>query len=230
MSRTLSPSSNRSYGVARVIAVWQLARSSYYAARQRQQHPRPSAKRGPKRLSDEELAREIRQVLDQSIFHGEGYRKVWARLRHKGIRAWKDRVLRVMREHQLLSPSRRPDARPTNPHEGSIVAQTPNQLWGTDATATFTEEDGQVTVFAAIDHCSADCIGIHAIKRAHRFRGARPDPASGPGAVWFFLRRRSGRRAAPSRSRQCLHERRFPSRGRLLRNGIFAGLCPAARG
>lgn len=174
MSRTLSPSSNRPYGVARVIAVWQLARSSFYAARRRQQHPQPAAKRGPRRLSDEELAGEIRQVLDQSVFHGEGYRKVWARLRHKGIRAWKDRVLRVMREHQLLSPSRRPDARPTNPHEGSIVAETPNQLWGTDATATFTEEDGQVTIFAAIDHCSADCIGIHVIKRAHRFEALEP--------------------------------------------------------
>ncbi len=174
MSRTLSPSSNQPYGVARVIAVWQLARSSYYAARQRQQHPRPAAKRGPKRMSDEELAREIRQVLDQNVFHGEGYRKVWARLRHKGIRAWKDRVLRVMREQQLLSPSRQPDPRPTNPHEGSIVAEAPNQLWGTDATATFTEEDGQVTIFAAIDHCSADCIGIHAVKRPHRFEALEP--------------------------------------------------------
>jgi putative transposase len=173
MSRTLSPSSKRFYGVARVIAVWELARSSYYAARQRQQHPPAGAKRGPKR-SDEELVREIRQVLDQSVFHGEGYRKVWARLRHKGIRVWKDRVLRVMRENQLLSPSRQPDARPSNPHEGTIVAEKPNQLWGTDATTTFTEEDGQVTVFAAIDHCSADCIGIHVSKRAHRFEALEP--------------------------------------------------------
>src|SRR5215471_17480368 len=150
MSRTLSPSSKRAYGVARVIAVWQLARSSYYAARQRQQQPRVPAKRGPRRLSDEELAGEIRQVLDQSIFHGEGYRKVWARLRHKGVRVWKERVLRVMREHQLLSPSRQPEPRPTNPHHGSIVAEAPNQLWGTDATATSTAEDGQVAIFAAI--------------------------------------------------------------------------------
>src|SRR5581483_6375295 len=72
------------------------------------------------------------------------------------------------------SPSRRPAARPTNPHEGSIVAETPNQLWGTDATATVTDEDGQVTIFAAIDHCSADCIGIHAIKRADRFEALEP--------------------------------------------------------
>ena len=174
MRQTLSPSSKRPYGVARVIAVWQLARSSFYAARWRQQHPRIAAKRGPKRLSDEELVREIRDVLDQSVFHGEGYRKVWARLRHKGVRVWKDRVLRVMRENQLLSPSRQPDARRSNPHEGHIVAETPNQLWGTDGTATFTEEDGQVTIFAAIDHCTADCIGIHAIKRAHRFEALEP--------------------------------------------------------
>jgi hypothetical protein len=130
VSRTLSPSSKRPYGVARVIAVWQLARSSYYAARHRQQHPRPAAKRGPKRISDAELAQEIRQVLDESLFHSEGYRKVWARLRHKGVRAWKDRVLRVMRENELLSPNRQPDARPTNPHEGRIVAEAPNQVWG----------------------------------------------------------------------------------------------------
>jgi transposase InsO family protein len=160
--------------VARVIAVWQLSRSSFYAARQRQQHPRAAAKRGPRRLSDEDLAGKIRQVLDQNLFHGEGYRKVWARLRHQGIRVWKDRVLRVMREHQLLSPSRQPEAHPSNPHEGHIVPDNPNQLWGTDATATFTEQDGQVTIFAAIDHCTADCIGIHAVKRAHRFEALEP--------------------------------------------------------
>lgn len=174
MSRTLSPSSKRPYGVARVISVWHLARSSFYAARQRQSRPRAAVKRGPKRLSDQDLVSEIRQVLDQSVFHGEGYRKVWARLRHKGVRVWKERVLRLMRENQLLSPSRQPDTRPTNPHEGRIVAEKPNEVWGTDATTTFTEEDGQVTIFAAIDHCSADCLGIHAVKRAHRFEALEP--------------------------------------------------------
>ena len=28
----------------------------------------------------------IRRVLTDSPFHGEGYRKVWARLRHRGLR------------------------------------------------------------------------------------------------------------------------------------------------
>src|SRR6476619_1508085 len=40
MSRTVSPSSHQQYGVARVTSVWNLARSSFYAARQRVLQPR----------------------------------------------------------------------------------------------------------------------------------------------------------------------------------------------
>ena len=47
-------------------------------------------------------------------------------------------------------------------------------MWGTDATATCTELDGAVTVFAAIDHCTAECVGIHAVKRATRFEALEP--------------------------------------------------------
>ena len=174
MSRTISPSSKKPYGVARVISIWALARSSYYAARQRQQQPRTAAKRGPQRQSDAEVVQQIRQVLDESVFHGEGYRKVWARLRHKNVRVWKERVLRLMRENQLLSPHRTAVISPGNPHDGTILADSPNQLWGTDATAAFTEQDGQVAIFAAIDHCTADCLGIHAVKKAHRFEALEP--------------------------------------------------------
>jgi hypothetical protein len=71
MSRTVSPSSNRPYGVARVVAVWNLARSSFYAARQRERDPREAQKRGPKVLSDAELMAGIRQLLDAPIFAGE---------------------------------------------------------------------------------------------------------------------------------------------------------------
>jgi putative transposase len=174
MSRTVSPSSKKPYGVARVITVWGLVRSSFYAVRHRERHPRSPRKRGPQRLSDDQLVTEIRQILQETGFCGEGYRKVWARLRHKGVRAWKDRVLRLMRENQLLSPSRQPAARPSNPHDGTIVAEAPNQVWGTDGTVTFTEQEGQVTIFAALDHCSADCVGIHAVKKANRFEALEP--------------------------------------------------------
>lgn len=165
MSRTVSPSSHKTYGVARVAEVWGLARSTFYAARHRRLHPRPAAKRGPKVYSDDELLAEIRQLLAAPVFTGEGYRKIWARLRHQGIRTSKDRVLRLLRQHQLLSPARRPEPAPTNPHEGTIVTDAPQQMWGTDATQTATEEDGTVTIFAAIDHCTAECVGIHVVKR-----------------------------------------------------------------
>jgi putative transposase len=174
MSRTVSPSSNRPYGVVPVVAAWNLARSSFYAARQRQQQREEPPKRGPKVRSDEELLVEIRQVLAEPVFTGEGYRKIWARLRHLGVRTCKDRVLRLLREHQLLSPARQPEPMRGNPHEGTIVSKAPNQMWGTDATATSTEADGPVTIFAAIDHCTAECTGIHAVKKASRFEALEP--------------------------------------------------------
>jgi putative transposase len=174
MSRISSPSANKPYGVARVACVWGVARSSFYADRVRRTTPRRPGKRGPRVLSDEELGNLIRQLISDSPFTGEGYRKVWARLRHQGVRVWKDRVLRIMREQHLLSVHRQPEPRPENPHEGTIIADQPNQVWGTDATTLFTDLDGQVTIFAAIDHASADCVGIHVCKRAHRFEALEP--------------------------------------------------------
>ena len=108
MSRTLSPSSNKPYGVACVVSVWNLARSSFYAARHRQQHPQEARKRGPKLLSDEALLIQIRQLLAAPVFPGEGYRKICARLRFAGVRTSKERVLRLLRE---ISCSRRCERR-----------------------------------------------------------------------------------------------------------------------
>src|SRR5947208_11517346 len=174
MSRTISPSSKKPYGVARVVGLWNLTRSSFYAARHRERHPRETQKRGPKVLSDAELVTAIRQLLEEAVFSGEGYRKIWARLRHQGIRASKDRVLQLLRENQLLSPARQPEPVASNPHEGTIIAELPNQMWGTDATATFTEVEGAVTVFAAIDHCTAECVAIHVVKKPTRVEALEP--------------------------------------------------------
>jgi putative transposase len=46
-------------------------------------------------------------------------------------------------------------------------------MWGTDLTTTFTGE-GQAAVFIAVDHCSAECVGIHAHVRATRFEALEP--------------------------------------------------------
>ena len=57
-------------------------------------------------MSDADLVEAIRQVLADSPFHGEGYRKVWARLRHAGLRTSKERVRRLMRENGLSAATR----------------------------------------------------------------------------------------------------------------------------
>src|SRR6478735_189280 len=58
------------------------------------------------RMSDAELADHIRQHVAASRLHGEGYRKLWARLRFAGVRASPRRVRRVMRANGLLAPHR----------------------------------------------------------------------------------------------------------------------------
>jgi acetyl-CoA C-acetyltransferase len=57
-------------------------------------------------MSDEALTIAIRGVLSASPFHGEGHRKLWARLRHAGTRTSLRRVLRLMRQNNLLAPTR----------------------------------------------------------------------------------------------------------------------------
>jgi transposase InsO family protein len=79
-----------------------------------------------------------------------------------------------MREHGLLAPGRpRQPAEPKR-HDGTILAERPNQMWGIDATAGLTAQDGQVAIFAMVDHHSAYCLGIHAAKRGTRLGALEP--------------------------------------------------------
>jgi putative transposase len=173
MSAVASPVSGKPYGLAVVCRVWRLARSGVY----RHQAPpadTPLRRRGPVgAMSDEALTAAIRAVLAASPFHGEGHRKVWARLRYAGTRTSLRRVLRLMRVNDLLAPGRVGSPRGPRNHDGTIVPETIDTMWGTDLTTTFTGE-GPAAVFVAVDHCSAECVGIHAHARATRFEALEP--------------------------------------------------------
>ena len=171
MSQTCSPSTQRRYGLARVCRAWELARSTVYLHQERRgTPPGPPAKRGPKpRWSDEVLVEKIRAVLTASPFLGEGHRKVWARLRWQGVRTSKARVLRLMREAQLLAPTRLGHAHGPKAHDGRITTDAPDQMWGMDATSCLTRREGNATVFVVVDHCAAECIGLHAARPGTRF-------------------------------------------------------------
>src|SRR4051812_9485179 len=149
MSRTVSPSSGRPYGLARVCRVWRASRASVY--RHLSSRPKPLRRPGPVGpMPDAALVEAIRAVLTASPFHGEGHRKVWARLRVAGVRTSKRRVLRLMREHDLLAPTRVGAPRGPRTHDGTIIPATVDTMWGTDLTTTITGE-GQVAVFVAVD-------------------------------------------------------------------------------
>ena len=120
------------------------------------------------------LTAHIRTIIAESPFHGEGHRKIWARLRAQGLRPSKRRTLVVMRAADLLGPTRLPTPVVARPHDGTIVTTSPNVMWGTDATDTVTLADGQVTIFGAIDHCTAEGVGRHAAKYGTRFEALEP--------------------------------------------------------
>ena len=179
MSAVISISTGKAYGVSRMCRAWSLSRASVYRdlqpARTEAAPPRRPGPQGP--MSDADLVGEIRQVITNSRFHGEGYRKVWARLRYKGIRTSKVRVLRLMRETGLC-------AKPCQGrHTGQGLMTEPSSratltkgqgMWGTDMTATLLSTGRQVAVLVAVDHCSAGCVGIHAAIRGTRFEALQP--------------------------------------------------------
>jgi putative transposase len=172
MSRTLSLTTGKPYGITRVCRIWRMARASIY--RHRFPEPLVRTRPGPSGpMPDAALLEQIRAVLSASPFHGEGHRKVWARLRIGGIRTSLRRVLRLMRENDLLAPGRVGRARGPRNHDGTIIPDSINTLWGTDMTTTWTRE-GQVAVFIAVDHHNAECVGIHAARRGTRFEALEP--------------------------------------------------------
>ena len=178
MSNAISETTGKRYGIQRVCRVWERARSSVYARRQRAEKRREGAlpaRRGPKpKVTDEALLVAIQADLLRSPFTGEGHRKVHARLRIlDAIRVSRKRVLRVMRENALLSPHRARQGK-AKAHDGQIITLMPNVMWGTDGARVFTVDEGWVWVFSAVVHWNAECVGWHVCKIGSRFAALEP--------------------------------------------------------
>ena len=174
MSQTVSPSTSRSYGLARVSRAWSVSRAGVYRFLKRTPSPAIARRPGPTGpCSDADLADHIRREIEASDFHGEGYRKLWARLRVGGVRSSPRRVRRVMGENGLLAPHR-VGRNQEKTHDGTIVTDKINEMWGTDMSQTVTLEEGRAYVFVAVEHANSEIIGIHAARSANRFEALEP--------------------------------------------------------
>jgi putative transposase len=165
--------------LARVCRLLAAPRSTIYARRGRAPAPGGGTPargpRGPRpQVSDEALSAMIRDVLRETPFAGEGHRKVTARLRRdRAVYVGRKRVLRLMRQAGLLAPQRARGRRTPRPHDGTIIPAAPDRLWGTDATMAYTQDDGWVWAFIAVDHFSAEAWATVA-KRGDRFAATEP--------------------------------------------------------
>jgi hypothetical protein len=154
MAKATSPTGGQPYGIQRVGQAWghaALQRRRRPGAGTGHRHPASApARRGPKpAVTDQALLAAIRSGLETSPWTGEGHRKVWARLRVRdAIRVSAKRVLRLMREHTLLSPHR-PRRRPDEAHRRQIITAAPHVMWAIDATQAATVQHGKVWIFVS---------------------------------------------------------------------------------
>jgi len=177
MSAETSPFTGQLYGVERVCRVFETPRSTFYA-HQAKLNPTPVTppqKRGPKsRVADAELLELVKADLESTPFSGEGHRKVCARLRVvKNVHVAPKRVLRLMRENNLLSPHRGRQGK-SHVHDGTIITNDPNVMWGTDGIRVQTVEDNWGWVFVAVEHWNAECVGFHVCKEGTRYAALEP--------------------------------------------------------
>lgn len=166
-------SAERGHPLARVCRIAGVSRSAACDRRRRERSPeRPQRKRGPVgAMADAELRAEVHDVIATSPFTGEGHRKVWARLRRRGVRTARKRVLRLMREDGVLAPTAQVRKRATRLHDATITVEAVDTLWATDATEGWSVLDGRCAVFVIVDHGSGE-VFFDAARRMDRFAAA----------------------------------------------------------
>jgi len=162
-------------------------------------------------MTDEELLTQIRGVLAESPFVGEGRRKLWAGCARKGVCTSRKRVLKP---HARRGAGRSPQVRrrAARLHEGTITVTVPDTLWATDATEGWSAE-GRSAICAIVDHASGE-VFTDASLRMDRFARLRSPTARSPPSASAQSSEPSppASRAPPRRRAVLRHGSRVPAK------------------
>jgi len=136
-----------------------------------------TGKRGPKTsIDDEQLVKYIKETIEEIPFHGTGYKKIHKRLNRKkleeGDSVSKNRVFRIMQLEDLLNKAPGGSGS-SRVHDGKLITDAPNIMWGTDGKKFFTRSDGWCWLFDVIDHYNSEIIGYTVVKTGDRFEASR---------------------------------------------------------
>ena len=141
--------------------------ASGYFEQQRRKDSDPAAVSG-KRLSDAALLVHIRAVHAAS--KGEyGWPRVWQELRANGVRVWKERVRRLMKQHGIKARGKRKFVVTTDSKHNLPIApnllnrnfqpDAPNCVWTSDITYIKTDE-GWLYLAVVLDLYSRQVVGL----------------------------------------------------------------------
>jgi putative transposase len=145
--------------VSLLCGVLGVSRAGYYAWKDRSPSPRA--------MRDAQLSKQIAEIHDES--QGTyGWPRIHAELRHRGVRASRKRVARLMRRAGLSGMVRRRKGRTTIRVPGVATAPdlvrrdfaptAPNRLWVADLTEIATWE-GKLYLAVVVDCYSRRCVG-----------------------------------------------------------------------
>jgi len=56
----------------------------------------------------------------------------------------------------------------SRPHDGTLITDAPNKMWGTDGKKFFTRQDGWCWLFDVTDHFNSEIVGLNVVKKGDR--------------------------------------------------------------
>lgn len=166
----------RKYPMRLILTVVGYSSAAWYGKQKITVDKDMKKKPGPKPLiPDEELDRLAKEEAINGIFHSQGYKKITSRLNVSGHKCDKNRVYKSLKKQNLLCMAQKPESNGSaRIHDGVIIEDFPNRMWGTDGKRFYTQEDGWCWYFSVIDHCTDEILGWHVAKIGTRFEALEP--------------------------------------------------------